>query len=211
MESTEGLSKRSLDKLSDPAPEEDKYHGKSPQRQQQRGGVRSLAIAVAAPFLLGAAIGFLFGPDKWYANLQKPSWNPPGWLFGTVWSAIYPLMGLASWLVWANGGWHKQSYPLTLYVVQLGLNLLWSAAFFGLHNPLLALADIVVLVVVVLACIAAFKPVNHVAANLMQVYLAWILFALALNASIWYMNMGVGGAGVDPDQAQVATGATNQE
>ncbi|KAH7444817.1 hypothetical protein KP509_02G093200 [Ceratopteris richardii] len=97
-------------------------------------------------------------------------------------------MGLASWLVWAEGGWVKQKPALGLYIVQLVLNLLWPYTFFGQHNILLALVDIVALDFVLAACVQAFSKANHVAGNLMKPYLAWVLFATALNFSLWTLN-----------------------
>ena len=97
-------------------------------------------------------------------------------------------MGLASWLVWVEGGFLKQGRPLLIYGAQLFINHLWPAIFFGLKKPGLALLDIVVLDVVAFVCMNAFKPVNHVAANLFKPYFAWVLFATALNYKIYSLN-----------------------
>src|SRR5512144_2474003 len=81
-----------------------------------------------------AAMGGLFTPGEWYASLKKPSWNPPGWMFGPVWTALYTMMAVAAWLVWRQGGWNKQRKPLLLFLAQLALNALWTPLFFGLHR-----------------------------------------------------------------------------
>jgi len=153
-------------------------------------GVPSLLVAVSIPLVLGMIDGIVNSPGPWYATLKKPWWNPPGFLFGLAWSVLYPVMGLASWLVWADGGFQKQGYPLALYAVQLMLNLAWPSLFFGSHAITLALIDILLLVVLIAMTISAFQPVNHVAANLMKPYLAWVIFAAALNLSILLKNRG---------------------
>lgn len=152
-------------------------------------GMRSLGIAVGIPLVLGVVDALVNSPGtKWYFDLKKPRWQPPSFLFGGAWSVLYPLMGLASWLVWAEGGWAKQSYPLTIYAVQLVLNLAWPALFFGAKNLGLAFVDIVALCGAIIATIVAFKPVNEVAANLLKPYLAWVLFATVLNYKLWDLN-----------------------
>merc|ERR1711915_205420 len=149
-----------------------------------RKGVKSLLIAVAIPLVLGILDAVFFSPNSsYYKELKKPWWNPPGWLFGFAWTVLYSLMGLASWLVWVEGGFQKQSRPLLIYGVQLFINLLWPAIFFGLKKPGLALLDIAVYF-----CMDPFKPVNHVAADLFKPYLAWVLFATALNYRIYTLN-----------------------
>lgn len=153
-------------------------------------GVPSLLVAVSIPLVLGMIDGIINSPDPWYLTLKKPWWNPPGFLFGLAWSVLYPVMGLASWLVWADGGFQKQGYPLALYAVQLMLNLAWPLLFFGSHAITLALFDILLLEVLIAMTISAFQPVNHVAANLMKPYLAWVIFAAALNLSILLKNRG---------------------
>lgn len=152
-------------------------------------GTKSLAVAVGIPLVLGVVDALFNSPGtKWYFELKKPRWQPPSFLFGGAWSVLYPLMGLASWLVWAEGGWAKQAYPLTLYAVQLAFNLAWPALFFGAKNLGGALVDIICLDVALIATVLAFKPVNEVAANLLKPYLAWVLFATALNYKLWDLN-----------------------
>jgi benzodiazapine receptor len=152
--------------------------------------VPSLLVAVSIPLVLGMIDGIVSSPGPWYLTLKKPWWNPPGFLFGLAWSVLYPIMGLASWLVWADGGFDKQGYPLTLYGVQLALNLAWPVLFFRSHAIVVALFDILALVVAVVMTVSAFQPVNHVAANLLKPYLVWVTFAAALNLSILLKNRG---------------------
>lgn len=136
---------------------------------------------------LGAAWTNLSVGD-WYAALKKPAWNPPNWLFGPVWTALYIGMAIAAWLVWRKNGLADAWLPLLLFGVQLFLNAAWSALFFGVRSPGIAFADIVLLWFAILATIIAFWRVSNLAATLLVPYLAWVSFATALNWSIWRMN-----------------------
>jgi benzodiazapine receptor len=152
-------------------------------------GMRSLYIAVGIPLVLGFVDAIFNSPlQKWYFDLRKPKWQPPGPIFGGAWSLLYPLMGLASWLVWAEGGFAKQAVPLALYAVQLALNLAWQALFFGAKRLGAAFYDILALDAALVATIVAFQRVNPVAANLLKPYLAWVLFATALSWRLWDLN-----------------------
>ena len=142
-----------------------------------------LLACFAAPMLASWA-----RPDGWYAALAKPAWNPPGWLFGPVWTVLYVLMGVAAWMVWRRGGWRTQRRPLSWFVAQLVLNTLWTPLFFGCHRIDLALLDIVVLWGAIVATIAAFWPVHRPAALLLAPYLAWVTFATVLTGTIWRLN-----------------------
>src|SRR5512137_502575 len=132
-----------------------------------------------------ATMGGLFMPGEWYASLKKPSWNPPGWVFGPVWTALYSMMAVAAWLVWRQGGWGKQRKPLLLFLAQLALNALWTPLFFGWHRPGVAFAEIVLLWLAIATTLAAFRPVSRAAAWLLVPYLAWVSFAAALNFTLW--------------------------
>ena len=135
-----------------------------------------------------ASLGAIFMPGEWYASLKKPSWNPPPWIFGPVWSALYATMAIAAWLVWKRGGFSKQRRPLALFLTQLALNALWTPLFFGLHRPGLAFLEIVLLWLAIAATLLAFRPVNRAAAWLLAPYLAWVSFAAALNFALWRLN-----------------------
>lgn len=147
------------------------------------GLVGWLAVSFAA-----AALGGFFMPGEWYAQLNKPSWNPPGWIFGPVWTALYIMMAVAAWVVWRRGGFAVQSGPLGLFLLQLLLNAAWSPLFFGLHNPALAFAEIVLLWLALLATLRAFRKVQRGAGLLLLPYLAWVSFAAGLNFTLWRLN-----------------------
>lgn len=136
-----------------------------------------------------ATFGGMFTPGEWYASLKKPSWNPPGWIFGPVWVALYTMMGISAWLVWQRGEFAGQRRPLTLFLVQLTLNAVWSPLFFGLHSPALAFVEIVLLWLAIVATFCTFHPVSQVAAWLLMPYVAWVGFAAVLNFTLWRLNV----------------------
>lgn len=123
-----------------------------------------------------------------YAALVKPSWAPPPQVFGPVWTLLYLSMAVAAWLVWRERGWARARGALGLFVLQLALNALWSWLFFAWHRGALALADIVVLALLIVATLAAFARIRRLAAWLLVPYLAWVAFATALNYSVWRLN-----------------------
>lgn len=135
-----------------------------------------------------ASLGAVFMPGEWYAALRKPAWNPPGWVFGPVWSALYAMMAVAAWLVWKRGGFVAQRRPLALFVAQLVLNAAWTPLFFGLHRPGIAFAEIILLWLAIAATLVAFRPVSRAAAWLLAPYLAWVSFAAVLNGTLWRLN-----------------------
>jgi tryptophan-rich sensory protein len=135
-----------------------------------------------------AVIGVMFLPGEWYMALRKPAWNPPAWLFGPVWTALYTTMAVSAWLVWRKGGFRLQRSPLTLFLVQLALNAVWSPLFFGLKRTGWAFAEIVILWLAIVWTIRAFARVHRVAAALLVPYLAWVGFASVLNGTLWWLN-----------------------
>jgi benzodiazapine receptor len=141
------------------------------------------------PFILlvavAAAGGALFPPGEWHAALAKPAFNPPNALFAPVWTALYVMMAVAAWRVFRREGWQA---PLWLWLAQLVLNAIWTPLFFGLHRIDLALADIIVLDLLVIATTVAFFRRDRLAGWLLVPYLAWILFATALTFAIWRLN-----------------------
>ncbi len=124
----------------------------------------------------------------WYAELNKPSFNPPNWLFGPVWTALYLMMAISAWLVWLKSGWLNAPGALGVFCFQLLLNTAWSAIFFGLENPLAAAIEIVLLWLAIGACILTFWRHSQVASLLLTPYLAWVTFAAVLNFSIVALN-----------------------
>jgi len=125
-----------------------------------------LAFATAAVGAVASANAGTF-----YAELTRPSWAPPGWLFGPVWSLLYVLMGVAAWLVWRSGGLAVARGPLILFVVQLAANALWSWVFFHWRQGALAFVEVLLLWGLILATIVAFWRFNRLAAILLFPYL----------------------------------------
>ena len=135
-----------------------------------------------------AALGGLFGPGEWYARLRKPSWNPPNWIFGPVWTTLYIMMAVAAWRIWRFGGNGSRRKALGFFFVQLCLNVIWTPLFFGLKQPASAFADIVLLWLAIGATSMVFFRMDRVAGWLMVPYLAWVSFAATLNAVLWRLN-----------------------
>ncbi|MHB8500615.1 MAG: TspO/MBR family protein [Candidatus Acidiferrales bacterium] len=139
---------------------------------------------------LGAAgIGSLLTTpalSPWYASLRKPSWTPPNWLFGPVWTILFLAMAIAAWLVWRKVG--LTAAPVQLFLLQLLLNVAWSALFFRLRSPGLAFAEIVTLWFAILATSIGFWRAVPAAGWLLFPYLIWVSYATALNFSIWRLN-----------------------
>ena len=125
---------------------------------------------------------------EWYPTLNKPSFNPPNWVFGPVWTALYVMMGVAAWRVWRAADRDTARAPLAVFALQLAVNLGWSVAFFGFRDPGLAVAVIVALDLLVLGTALMFRRVDRVAEWLLVPYLAWIAFATILNIAIWRLN-----------------------
>lgn len=152
--------------------------------------ILALAGFLAACFAVAAMGGWLtsMGMPEWYMSLEKPSWQPPSWLFGPVWSTLYACMGVAAWLVWREAGFDGATAALTLFFVQLGLNLAWSGLFFALQAPALALGELVLLWAAILATAVFFLRHSTWAALLMVPYLLWVTFAGALNTAIVFLN-----------------------
>jgi benzodiazapine receptor len=138
--------------------------------------------------LAAGGIGSRYLPGPWYASLAKPAWNPPNAVFGPVWAVLYVMMGLAAWRAWSRAGFAGAGPALALFVLQLGLNALWSYLFFGRHRPDLAFLDIVALWGALLAVVVLFWRVDHGAGALMLPCLAWVGFAAFLNLALWRLN-----------------------
>jgi tryptophan-rich sensory protein len=122
----------------------------------------------------------------WYAALAKPAWTPPGWVFGPVWTVLYPLMAVAGWTVWREG---RSRIAVLLFLLQLALNAAWPWLFFSRRRPDWAFFDIVALTIAIAATIVAFYRVRRRAALLLVPYLAWVVFAGALNFAVWRLNL----------------------
>ena len=145
-------------------------------------GVSELAGIVGSIFTAPAIAG-------WYAELAKPSFNPPSWVFGPVWTTLFALMGIAAFLIWKKGLDRADvKIALGIFIFQLVLNTLWSIIFFNLESPGGALIEIGFLWLAILATIIAFAKISKPAAWLLLPYLLWVSFASYLNYSIWLLN-----------------------
>lgn len=154
--------------------------------QKQIAGLAAWLIVVFMAAAVGGAASVQAGP--FYTQLLRPDWAPPPAVFGPVWTVLYVLMGIAAWLVWRVGGFRAARSALTLFLVQLALNALWTWLFFAWHRGALAFADIVLLWVLILATLIAFWRVRPLAGALLVPYLLWVSFAAALNYSVWQLN-----------------------
>lgn len=153
--------------------------------QQAFGLLGWLAISFAA-----SAVGAIASiqASAFYNQLAQPDWAPPASVFGPVWTTLYALMGVAAWLVWRQGGFMRQRRALALFLVQLGVNALWSWVFFVWHQGALGFFNILLLIVLVAATTATFWRTQRLAGALLVPYLLWIGFAAALNYSVWQLN-----------------------
>lgn len=145
------------------------------------------SLAVFAILTVAASLaGSQFMPDAWYAGLVKPSWTPPNWVFGPVWTVLYVMIALAGWFAWRALGWGAATLT---WGIQMALNALWSFLMFGQKNITLALVDIGLMWLAIVAFIVlTFKPAPKAAA-LFVPYLVWVSFAAALNFAIWQLNV----------------------
>lgn len=151
----------------------------------------SLMLALVGWIVLSfaaAALGGLAGPGAWYRGINKPSWNPPDWVFGPVWTVLYTIMGVSAWLVWQRRNEAPVRVALTLFILQLLCNALWSWLFFGWHQMGFALLELIVLWCLILATLLAFWRVSPLAGGLLIPYLLWVSFAGFLNYTLWRLN-----------------------
>ncbi len=147
----------------------------------------ALAICILIAFM-PAVIGAGFRPGPWYVALDKPSWTPPGWVFGPAWTALYLLSGLALWRLWRQAGPRSAPGAWALFFLALVCNAAWSPTFFGLHRIGLAMVVLICLWVVLAMTIAAIGRRTVSGAILLAPYLAWVTFAGTLNFGVWWLN-----------------------
>lgn len=141
-----------------------------------------VALCVAA-----AGTGVFFQPGSWYESLRKPSWTPPNWLFGPVWTILYICIAVAGWLVWREAGW---STPIVFWSIQLVANAAWSWLFFGMKRMDVALVDAGVMWLSIAGFIVTAADVSATATLLFAPYLIWVTIAFALNLTVMRMNAG---------------------
>jgi benzodiazapine receptor len=150
-----------------------------------------LIISLFLPQFAGVIGALSTAPviPTWYASLQKPPLNPPGWVFSPVWIALYTLMGFSFYLIWQTRPFTRQvQVALILFTTHLIFNSLWSIIFFGLRNPGLAFAEILLLLVLIAILIFKFWPLNRTASLFLAPYFLWTSFATYLNFSVWQLN-----------------------
>ena len=153
--------------------------------KQILGLVGWLAVTFIAASIGGVAS---INAGSFYTQLVRPEWAPPSSWFGPVWTVLYALMGIAAWLVWRADGFRDTRGALTLFLLQLAPNALWSWLFFGWHRGALAFADILLLWVLIIVTLIAFWRVRALAGALLIPYLLWVSFASALNYAVWQLN-----------------------
>ena len=126
---------------------------------------------------------------NWYQTLAKPSFNPPDWVFAPVWSTLYILIAVAGWRIWRHRQRKATRNAFFIYAVQLALNLSWSGLFFGMQRIDLAMVEIVILLVSIVANTVLFWRIDRIAGLLMIPYIFWVAYATILNASLWVNNL----------------------
>lgn len=150
-------------------------------------------IAAILACQLAGFVGSIFtvpAISGWYTIIQKPLFNPPNWIFAPVWTTLFLLMGISLYLIWEKGLDKKEvKLAVSVFGVQLALNIVWSFLFFGLQNPFLAFIEIVLLWIAILATIILFYQISKKAGLLLIPYLFWVSFAAFLNYSIWILNI----------------------
>ena len=147
-------------------------------------------ISISIPLIIGFAGSFFTASsvDSWFTTINKPSFNPPGWIFAPVWTTLYILIGLSFYLVWRNNFGEARKKVISIYFMQLLFNLLWSVLFFGLKSPLLGFIDIILLLIFIIANTIIFFKISKIAGYLFVPYLLWVSFASILNFSIYLLN-----------------------
>jgi translocator protein len=147
----------------------------------------ALVVLLILCFAVAGVGGLATAPSipNWYTGLAKPSWTPPSWVFGPVWSVLYLSMAVAAWLVWRRG---DAVVPMVLFGIQLVFNAAWSWLFFWLHSPGAAFIDIVLLWMAIAVTTVVFWRRSTLAGILFVPYLMWVSFAAVLNFAIWRLN-----------------------
>jgi translocator protein len=153
--------------------------------------ILKLILAISLPLLVGFTASYftITGIGSWYQTIQKPTWNPPNWIFGPVWTTLYVLMGIAFFLVWKSPAPGEIKRPaIILFAIQLVLDFFWSFIFFDQHQTGIAFAEILLMWVMILFTIFAFARISKPAAWLLVPYISWVSFAAILNFTIWKLN-----------------------
>ena len=151
---------------------------------------QKLIISIISTVGLGSLGGIFTIAEipTWYAGLNKPSFNPPNWIFGPMWTTLYVLMGISFYLIWKRPISLERSLAIRLFIIQFILNFCWSILFFYMHQIGWAFAEIITMWVFILLTIIQFRKLSPTAAALLIPYLLWVSFASILNGSIWQLN-----------------------
>ncbi len=149
-----------------------------------------LIVSIGGCLMVGAISGLFTASsvESWYSKLNKPSFNPPNWIFGPVWTLLYILMGVSVYLIWTSGSSSSSTLAITFFLIQLLLNFLWSFLFFYFKNRFIACIEILLLLVMIIITTIQFYPISTTAALLLIPYIFWVGFATILNFSIWWLN-----------------------
>lgn len=151
---------------------------------------KKLIISILIPLIVGL-LGSIFtssSVDSWYISLNKPSFNPPSYLFAPVWTVLFVLIGISFYFVWSKDFGSNKILTLGIYSLDLILNLLWSVLFFGLKNPFLAFIEIIILWFTILINIIVFSKVTKISGIMLIPYLLWVSFASVLNYAVFILN-----------------------
>ena len=149
-----------------------------------------LIISISLPLIVGGLAGYATSSNisNWYIYLNKPWFNPPNYLFGPVWTALYILMGASLFMIWKSPSGKFKTQALIIFSIQLLLNFSWSFIFFYFHQTGWALVEILLLWISIASMIYAFYKVSRPSAYLQIPYILWVSFATALNGAIWFLN-----------------------
>lgn len=150
-----------------------------------------LVICICICQLTGFMSGFLTNTQNniWYDTIVKPSWNPPGYLFGPIWTTLYLLIGISLWLIWkSKAPEYKKQQAIFIFAVQLFLNFWWSIIFFSFKSPELAFIEILVMIILIVVTIFKFSEISKTASWLLIPYISWVCFAAILNYNLWTLN-----------------------
>lgn len=149
-----------------------------------------LVIAILLPMLVGGFSGFLTANsiNGWYATLNQPSFNPPNWVFGPVWTTLYLIMGISLYRIWSLPATEERNYAIKIFALQMTLNFFWSLIFFKWHLIGLALAEIILMWFMIAKMIQYFRKLDAVAGYMNIPYLLWVSFASVLNGAYFILN-----------------------
>lgn len=150
-----------------------------------------LIICILVCLAVGGISGYFTSTEipTWYSTINKPSFNPPNWIFGPVWTTLYILMGISFWLIWKSDvSTEVKNKAMLFFAIQLVLNFFWSIIFFSFHQTGFAFIEIIVMWIFILLSILSFYPISKTAAYLLIPYLLWVSFASVLNFAIWKLN-----------------------